>query len=341
MIIYNTQNNVNVGVLGYGYWGPNLVRNFINVGANVKCIADLSSERLSIAKNLYPAINTTTNIDDVFNDKSIDAVVIALPVSVHYEMAKKALNAGKHVLVEKPMTDSVDTSAELIDLAQKNNKVLMCDHTFLYTGAVKKIYQMIQDKHLGSLQYFDSIRINLGLFQNDVNVIWDLAPHDISILSFLSGIEPYSVSATGHSHTNNNIENLAYVTMFYQSEFIAHISVSWISPVKIRRILLGGEQKMVIYDDIEPTEKVKIYDSGYNLTSHEEENRIKVDYRTGDIFIPKLDTNEALKSMAADFISAIINNTIPISNAELGYKVVKILQATEQSIKQNGRLVNI
>jgi predicted dehydrogenase len=332
---------INIGVLGYGYWGPNLVRNFINVGANVKCVADLSSQRLSAAKNHYPAINTIANIDDVINDKTIDAVLIALPVFLHYEIAKKALNAGKHVLVEKPMTDSVDTSAELIELAQKNNKVLMCDHTFLYTGAVKKIYQLIQDKHLGNLQYFDSVRINLGLFHSDVNVIWDLAPHDIAILNYLYGIEPYSVSATGYSHTNNEIENLAYLTMFYQQGFIAHASVSWISPIKIRKILIGGEQKMVVYDDIEPTEKIKIYDSGYSVTSYEEENRIKVDYRTGDIFIPKLDTTEALKGMAADFTSAVVNNTIPLSSAELGYKVVKVLQAAEQSIKQNGRLVNI
>jgi predicted dehydrogenase len=340
-LITKNSHIVNVGILGYGYWGPNLVRNFINVGANVKCVADMNPQRLSIAKSFYPTINITTNADDVINDKTIDAIVIALPISLHYEMAKRALNEKKHVLVEKPMTDSVDTSAELIELAQKNNKVLMCDHTFLYTGAVKKINQLIQDKHLGNFQYFDSVRINLGLFQNDVNVIWDLAPHDISILSYLYGIEPCSVSATGYSHTNNKVENLAYLTMFYQSGFIAHASVSWISPVKIRRILIGCEQKMVVYDDIEPTEKIKIYDSGYSVTSYDEENRIKVDYRTGDIFIPKLDTTEALKNMVADFIGAVVNNTIPISNAEFGYKVVKVLEAAEQSIKQNGRPVNL
>jgi len=337
----NLKSNINVGIFGYGYWGPNLIRNFLSIGANVKCIADINSQRLSIAKSLYPTIDTTMSAGDIFNDKAIDAVVIALPVSLHYETAKKALNAGKHVLVEKPMTDNADTSAELIDLANKNNKVLMCDHTFLYTGAVKKIGQLIQDIHLGNLQYFDSVRINLGLFQNDVNVIWDLAPHDISILSYLYGTEPDSVSATGYSHTNNDIENLAYLTMFYESGFIAHASVSWISPVKIRKILIGCERKMVVYDDLEPTEKVKIYDSGYSVTSYEEENRIIVDYRTGDIFIPKLDTTEALKNMAADFINAIINKTIPISNTELGYKVVKVLQAAEQSIKQNGKLVSL
>ena len=332
---------LNIGILGYGYWGPNLLRNFVNIGANVKSVADLSPQRLSTVKNHNPAINTTTNIDEIINDKTLDAVLIALPVFMHYEAAKKALNAGKHVLVEKPMTDSVNTSEELMELAVKNNRVLMCDHTFLYTGAIKKMKQLIKDKHLGNLQYFDSVRINLGLFQSDVNVIWDLAPHDISILSYLSDIEPYGISATGYSHTKNSIENLAYLTMFYQSGFIAHINVSWISPVKIRKILIGGEQKMVVYDDIEPTEKVKIYDSGYSVTSYEEKNRIKVDYRTGDIYTPKLDTTEALNGLAVDFISAIVNGTAPISSAELGYNVVKVLQAAEQSIKQKGRFVNI
>jgi len=336
---------LNVGILGYGYWGTNLLRNFMNAhasGTNVKYVADLSPQRLAVAKGLYPAIEITTNVDDVFNDSTVDAVVIATPVSQHYEMAKKALNAGKHVLVEKPMTDSADNSSELIELAQKKKKVLMCDHTFLYTGAVKKIKQLIQDKHLGNLQYFDSVRINLGLFQSDVNVVWDLAPHDISILNYIYSDKPCGVSATGYSHTNNAIENIAYLTLFYQSGFIAHISVSWISPVKIRKILIGGENKMIVYDDIEPTEKVKIYDSGYIIeSSYEEQNKFKVDYRTGDIFIPKLDTTEALKEMAADFINAVINSTVPISSAELGYNVVRILDASVRSIKQDGKLVKI
>jgi len=342
--MYNekSHNVLNVGILGYGYWGTNLLRNFMNAaGGNVKYVADLNPQRLSIAKSLYPTIEITTNVNDVFNDNTIDAIVIALPISLHYEMAKKALSTGKHVLVEKPMTDSAETSVELIELALKKNKLLMCDHTFLYTGAVKKIFQIIKDKHLGNLQYFDSVRINLGLFQSDVNVVWDLAPHDISILSYIYSDNPCSVSATGYSHTNNAIENIAYLTLFYQCGFIAHISVSWISPVKIRKILIGGEKKMIVYDDIEPTEKVKIYDSGYNMESYNEQNKFKVDYRTGDIFTPKLDTTEALKEMVADFISAAINSTVPTSNAELGYKVVRILDASVRSIKQSGRLVKI
>ena len=331
---------INIGIIGYGYWGPNLLRNFVNSGANLKCVADLNIDRLSLVKNYFPSIATTTNLDDIIYDNNIDAIVIALPVSLHFEIAKKSLNAGKHVLVEKPMTDSVSTSAELIDLSQKNCKVLMCDHTFLYTGAVKKIHELIYNNHFGKLQYFDSVRINLGLFQNDINVMWDLAPHDLSILSYLYNYKPHSVSATGYSHTNNNIENIAYLTLFYQSNFIAHINVSWISPVKLRKILIGGEKKMVVYDDIEPTEKVKVYDSGY-ITSYEEQNKFKIDYRTGDIYIPKLDNIEALKCMAEDFINAIVNNEAPVSSSELGYNVVKVLQASEQSIKYEGKLIKI
>jgi predicted dehydrogenase len=296
---------LNVAVLGYGYWGPNLVRNFFSVGADVKYIADLSEKRLSLAKSLYPSVCAISDIDTVLKDCTVDAVVIALPVFLHYELAKQALNSGKHVLVEKPMTGNVDTSNELIELAEKNKLILMCDHTFLYTGALKKIKELIENKNVGKLQYFDSVRINLGLFQSDINVVWDLAPHDISILSYLIDEEPVSVVATGYSHTGNNIENIAYLTFFYQSDFIAHINVSWISPVKIRKILIGGDIKMVVYDDIEPTEKVKIYDTGYHVYSYEDQNRLKVDYRVGDIYIPKLDTGEALKNLAQDFISAV------------------------------------
>jgi len=335
------KDNLTIGILGYGYWGPNLLRNFTNIGVKVKYVADMNTERLSLIKSQYPSVITTTSADEIINDNSIDAIIIALPVSLHYEMAKKSLNANKHVLVEKPMTDSVDTSIELIELAQKKNKILMCDHTFLYTGAVKKIKNLINDKQLGKLQYFDSVRINLGLFQSDVNVIWDLAPHDISILSYLYDDKPCGVTATGISHINNDIENIAYLTIYYNSGFIAHANVSWISPVKIRKILIGGEQKMIVYDDIEPTEKIKIYDSGYKMISYEEQNRYKMDYRTGDILIPKLETTEALKGMAEDFINAVVNNIIPISNAELGLNVVKILHASEESIKNNGRYIEL
>jgi predicted dehydrogenase len=310
----------------------------MTVGANVKHVVDIDDKKLAKIKNQYPTISIATDTDCVFNDSQVDAVVIALPVSLHYEMAKKALLAGKHVLVEKPMTDSVKTSQELIDLAQSKNKVLMCDHTFLYTGAVRKIKELYDTGELGKLQFFDSVRINLGLFQSDISVIWDLVPHDISILSYLVDESPISVSATGLSHTKSVLENISYITMFYESDFIAHANVSWISPIKIRNIIVGGDKKMVVYNDIEPTEKVKVYDTGYNIS---DPTLLKVDYRIGDIFIPKLDTTEALRGMALDFIGAIEKGAEPIANASLALNVVKIMEAADKSIKGNGIEVKI
>jgi len=330
---------LHIAVLGYGYWGPNLVRNFIEQGVQVSYIVDTSQKRQNIAVMQYPAIPVTDDITRVLNDTAVDAVAIALPVERHYETAKCALKAGKHVLIEKPMTDNPETAVELIELADQKNKVLMVDHTFLYTGAVAKIRSLLLEGSLGELRYFDSTRVNLGLFQSDINVVWDLAPHDLSILSYLYAENPAAVAATGISHTENNLENIAYLTLFYHSNFIAHVSVSWISPVKIRRILIGGSDKMVVYDDIEPTEKVKIYDSTYKITTYEDRNRIQVDYRTGDILVPKIDTTEALQNMALDFKNAVIDNTKPVSDCMLGYNVVKLLSAAEESIRQKGREV--
>ncbi|MBL0079449.1 MAG: Gfo/Idh/MocA family oxidoreductase [Bacteroidetes bacterium] len=278
---------------------------------------------------------------DIFNNNEIDAVVIATPVFTHFELAKKALENGKHVLLEKPMTSSVEEAEQLIDLANKYQKVLMVDHTFLYTGAVQKMKKMIDSDEIGNIKYFDSTRINLGLFQPDVNVLWDLAPHDISILNYLKPEKPYSVQATGISHTNNGIENIAFLTINYQSGFIAHFNCSWTSPVKIRLMLIGGDKKMVVFNDLEPTEKIKIYDTGYNHKTDEEKKRILVDYRAGDIFIPKIENKEALSGMAADFISAIINNTTPISNYQSGLSVIKILEASQKSIKNQGKEIII
>jgi predicted dehydrogenase len=256
-------------------------------------------------------------------------------------LAKKALENGKHVLLEKPMTNSVEEAEQLIELANKYKKVLMVDHTFLYTGAVQKMKKMIDEDVIGNIKYFDSTRINLGLFQPDVNVLWDLAPHDLSILNYLNSEKPLSVQATGISHTHNGIENIAYLTINYQSDFIAHFNCSWTSPVKIRLMLIGGDKKMVVFNDLEPTEKIKIYDTGYNHKTDEEKKRILVDYRAGDIFIPKIENKEALSGMAADFISAIINNTTPISNYQSGLSVIKILEASQKSIKNQGKEIII
>jgi predicted dehydrogenase len=333
---------IKIGVIGYGYWGPNLVRNFSGVkNAIVKYVADARIERLNIVKNIYPTIITTQNVEDLFADNDLDAILIATPVFGHFELAKKALLSGKHVVIEKPMTATVAEANELIDIAQRNNKVLMVDHTFLYTGAVHKIKQLISTNELGKLNYYDSTRINLGLFQPDVNVVWDLAPHDISILYHLTDERPISVCATGVAHLNNGMENIAYVTLNFQSNMIAHFSCSWSSPVKIRKILVGGDKKMVLFDDNEITEKVKVYDTGYSAKDDEERQRILIDYRVGDIYVPKLETKEALAGMANDFVNAIINGSEPVSNWKSGLDVVKVLEAAQHSIKQNGSEIKI
>lgn len=331
---------MNIGIIGFGYWGTNLVRNFANLkDVNLKSVADERAERKSALKSLCPSAVFTTSADDILSDKGIDAVVIATPVFTHYEMAIKALNNNKHVLLEKPMVSKTDQAKELIELAERKNKLLMVDHTFLYTGAVQKMKSLIDSGDIGNIKYFDSTRINLGLFQPDINVLWDLAPHDISILNYLIKDVPYSVQATGVSHTNNGIENIAYININYNSGFIAHFSCSWTSPVKIRMMLIGGDKKMILFNDVEPSEKIKVYDTGYELKTDEDKKKVLVDYRTGDIYTPKLDTKEALAVMAQDFISSIINSHKPLSDYDSGFEVVRILEASQTSIKNKGREV--
>ena len=329
---------MNIAIIGYGYWGPNLLRNFSQVNnCKVKKVSDFRSDRLVIVSKTYPGIKVSTDPDDILLSKEIDAVVIATPVFTHFSLAKKALENGKHVLLEKPMTSTIKEAEELMNLAKQKGLLLMVDHTFLYTGAVMKMKQIINEKSIGEIQYFDSSRINLGLFQIDVNVLWDLAPHDISILLHLINKIPYSVNATGISHTKNGIENVAYLTINYSENFIAHFSCSWTSPVKLRTMLIGGDKKMLVFNDLEPSEKIRIYDTGYNYKTDEEKNRLMVDYRTGDVYIPKLESKEALFGMASDFINSIINKTEPLSNAQLGLDVIQILEASQQSIKNKGK----
>ncbi len=329
-----------IGIIGYGYWGPNLTRNFNSLDdCEVKWIIDSRKERLDLVNKTYPAIHTSTNKDDLMNDNGVDGLVVATPVFLHYELGKEALNKGKHVMIEKPMTTTSQEAEELIELAQKQGKVLMVDHTFLYTGAVNKIKELVDQGEIGNVQYFDSTRINLGLFQPDINVIWDLAPHDLSILYHLTDVKPYSIIATGIAHTNTGMENIAYLTIKYNENKIAHFNCSWTSPVKIRRILIGGDEKMVIFDDVEPTEKVKVYDTGYNVQVNSDEDRrnILVDYRVGDIYIPKVEKKEALAGVASDFLEAIETGKEPVSNWESGLDVVKILEASDESLKNDGK----
>jgi predicted dehydrogenase len=334
--------NINVGVIGYGYWGPNIVRNFFGTqGCTVKMVADGRPERLTALAKVFPSIKGVKDGDEIICNKEIDAIVIATPVFTHFELAKKALLEGKHVLIEKPMTSSVREADDLIELAAKKGLTLMADHTFLYTGAVQKMKEIIQSEVIGKPLYFDSARINLGLFQPDINVLWDLAPHDISILTHLITENPYSINATGISHTRNKIENIAYLTVNYQSNFIAHFSCSWSSPVKVRQTLIGGDKKMIVYNDLEPSEKVRVYDTGFDHKTDEDRTRIMVDYRTGDVYIPKLSSREALAAVAEDFVQSAINKRAPLSNALLGRSVVRILEASQESIKQKGKEISL
>ncbi len=333
---------IKVGIIGYGYWGTNLVRNFFGTdNCTLAMVADGRPERLAVLSKNFPSINRVTTAEEIINDRTTDAVVIATPVSTHYQLAKKALLNGKHVLIEKPMTSSAEEADELINLAEQKGLTLMVDHTFLYTGAVQKMKELIQSQTIGTLQYFDSSRINLGLFQSDVNVLWDLAPHDISILTYLINELPVSINATGISHTRNHIENIAYMTVNYDWDFIAHFNASWLSPVKVRQTLIGGDKKMIVYNDLEPSEKVRVYDTGYTHKTDEDKKMIMVDYRTGDVYIPKLSSKEALAGMAVDFIQSIIQQKEPVANARLGKQVVSIMEASQESIKHNVKEVKI
>ena len=335
--------DLKIAVIGYGYWGPNLVRNFTNLeNSTVSHVVDESPDRLEKVKKLYPSINATSSLTEILENPEIDCIIIATPISTHYDIAKKALEHNKHVLVEKPMTNSVKHAKELIELSKKKKKVLMVDHTYLYTGAIQKIKKIIDKNMIGEIQYIDSTRINLGLFQPDVNVLWDLAAHDISICSYLMNENPISVQAMGKSHTDSDFEDIAYLTLHFKSNKIIHFNCSWISPVKIRYMLIGGNKKMIIFNDLETTEKVKIYDTKYKTkTNPKNDRQILADYRVGDIFIPKLTTREGLSSMVEDFVSAIIDKTKPISNYDIGLQVVKILEAAQRSITNQGKEVKI
>ena len=331
-----------IGLVGYGYWGPNLLRNFMMLqDACITRVSDVRPERLASIKSVYPSISLSTDPNELINDTSLDAVVIATPVHTHFPLAMQALQNGKHVLLEKPMAASRAEAEKLHELALQKKLTLMVDHTFLYTGAVQKMKELMVEHTIGIPLYFDSTRFNLGLFQPDINVLWDLAPHDLSILLHLTGKQPSGINATGISHTNNGIENIGYLTLNYDSGFIAHFSCSWSSPVKVRSMLLGGDKKMIYYNDLEPTEKVKVYDTGYKHETDEEKKQILVDYRTGDIFIPKISTKEGLTGVAEDFIHSITSNHQPLANSKLGCDVVKILEAAQVSIRNDGKAVKI
>jgi predicted dehydrogenase len=334
---------INIGVIGCGYWGPNLVRNFSEVsGAKVKTVSDFRLELLTKMQARYPAIQITTDCQDIFNDPEIDAVAIATPVSTHYELALAALKAGKHVMVEKPMTATTEQALRLIDEAERRNLILIVDHTFVYTGAVRKMQELVASNGLGDIYYYDSVRVNLGLFQHDVNVLWDLAVHDLSIMDYVLPTKPYAVSATGMSHVPGGPENIAYLTLFFESNLIAHLHVNWLAPVKVRRTLIGGSQKMIVFDDLDPSEKVKVYDKGITVNGNNENAyQLLIGYRAGDMWAPRLEITEALHTEALHFIHCIRQGDRPITDGQAGLRVVRILEAATQSMKQQGQLVKL
>ena len=334
---------INIGVIGCGYWGPNLVRNFHEVDeAEVLICCDKRQKRLDYIKKRYPSIEVTADPDELIQDKRLDAVAIATPVSTHHGLAGKALAAGKHVLVEKPLAASTDECKELIELAEKNSRKLMVGHTFEYTGAVNKMKELIEKKAIGDVFYFDSSRVNLGLFQEDINVIWDLAPHDLSIMHYVLGVFPETVMAIGQDHINPGMANIAYISLLFPGKLIGHVTVSWLAPVKFRRTVICGSQKMIVYDDIEPVDKIKIYDKGVEMPSDPEALMDKqYIYRTGDMFAPKLDTTESLKAECAHFIDCIANDRQPRSDGLSGLRVVTILEAASRSVREGGKPIEI
>jgi len=334
---------INVGVIGVGYWGPNIIRNFDGCSQTHMVIAsDLKPERLSFIQKKHPALKTTADYREIINDPDIDAVAICTPVFSHYELAKAALQAGKHVFLEKPMTSTSQQAEELVNLAAQKKLTLMLDHTFIYTGAVQLIKKLVDAGEIGDLYYFDSVRINLGLFQHDVNVIWDLAPHDISIMDHLLQLKPESVVATGADHVGAGHEDVAYLTVYFPNNVIAHIHANWLSPVKIRQTLIAGTKKMIVWDDNLPNDKIKIYDSGItvNRTKAEIYDTL-IQYRTGDMWAPKVPLTEALSLEVNHFAECIQSGATPLTDGVAGLNVVRILEASEKSIKARGKEIRL
>ena len=330
---------MNFGVIGYGYWGPNIVRNLANLeGSQVKAIAEISPAARKRAQKAYPGVNVTANSAEVIESPEIDAIAVVSPVWTHYELAKSALQNGKHVFVEKPFTSNTAQGEELINLAEQKNLTLMVDHTFLFTGAVKKIRQMLDEGTLGQLYYYDSTRVNLGLFQHDINVLWDLAPHDLSIMDYLIKGSPEAVVATGQSHLNGH-EGVAYMTIYFPEKMIAHINVNWLSPVKVRTTLIGGEKRMLVWNDLEADEKLKVYDKGVNITNREGMYELLVHYRSGDMWAPQLEQIEALRHEVAYFEECITAGKKPFNDGCAGLRVVKMLEAASESLSKRGSLV--
>jgi predicted dehydrogenase len=332
---------IKIGVIGYGYWGPNLVRNFLELpSATVAAVSDLDTRKLELVQRRYPTVRTTTDFQELLRDPELDAIAVATPVNTHFALGMAVLKAGKHLWLEKPMAETSLQARKLLDEADRRKRVLIVDHTFVYTGAVRKMAEVIGAGELGRIYYYDSIRVNLGLFQRDVSVISDLAVHDFSILDFLLHEHPTAVSASGINHFPGTPENLAYITLFYDSGTIAHANVSWLAPVKVRQILIGGSRRMITYDDLEPSEKVKIYDKGVSFTDDPKKIlEMRVGYRTGDMWAPRIETTEALRVEGEHFVECIEHNKVPQTDGRLGLRVVELIEAATSSMRGRGETV--
>jgi predicted dehydrogenase len=338
------QTTISVGLVGYGYWGPNLARNFSRQpSCCLVAICDLSSDRTEKARLEYPNALVTQNYDDLVNDDAIQLILVATPVFHHYELTKRALEAGKDVLVEKPLTDNVVQAKELVEIAEKRGRILAVDHTYLFTPAMIKIREIIESRELGNLVYMDSVRVNLGLFQSDVNVIWDLAPHDFSINRFLTGRSPSKVRAIGHCHGIKDKESIAYVHLDYEDGLFAHCHFNWLSPVKIRQMLICGSKKMIVYDDLEQSEKVKVYDKGITIQSStpNDYSTINVGYRTGDMMVPNLTVREALDLEAEHILACVRGRNRPLVDGRFGLDVVRQISACQNSLEKDGQEIGI
>jgi predicted dehydrogenase len=339
MPVKATNPTVKFGVIGYGYWGPNVVRNLhTTTGAEISAVCDKSSMARKKVHKSYPHIYVTADASEILASSEVDAVAIVTPVWTHFELCKAALENGKHVFIEKPFTSNVAQAETLIELAQKKNLTIMVDHTFLFTGAVKKIKQLLNDGLLGKLYYYDSTRVNLGLFQHDINVVWDLAPHDLSILDYVIEGSPEALVATGQKHLSG-FEDVAYITLYFPDQIIAHVNVNWLSPVKVRTTLIGGEKKMLVWNDLEADEKVKVYDKGVDINNREGMYDLLVNYRSGDMWAPQLEQVEALRQELAYFIQCIQSGVDPINDGAAGLRVVRMLEAANKSLRKRGALV--
>jgi len=332
---------IRFGVIGYGYWGPNIVRNLQGLDSTrVEMVCDKSAKALARARKAYPSLRTTDDPAEILRSADIDAIAVITPVWTHYELAKMALQNGKHVFIEKPFTSNSAQAEELIELAARKNLKIMVDHTFLFTGAVRKIRELTESGALGDLYYYDSLRVNLGLFQHDVSVIWDLAPHDLAIMDHVIKGEPEAIVATGEKHLNG-VEDVAFMTIYFPRNIIAHINVNWLSPVKIRTTLIGGQKKMLVWNDLVADEKIRVYDKGVDIASGEGIRDLLVSYRTGDMWAPQVEQLEALHVELGYFTDCVINDKTPFNDGHAGLRVVRMLEAAEASIQKRGELVRL